>query len=937
MATQRDRFRAYNDEDSMSLDDLLMQIQQPQIDTEAIARQQIEAQIRAQQEAQRQAQIAAEQRAYEEQVYRQAQARQEELRAQNAARLAAEQEAARQAQERAQAQAIAQAEQQARAQAEAQARVQAEARAQQEAQVRAQAEQQRQVVAQQEAQRQAEIQAQRQVEAQQQAERQAQAQRLAEFEAQQQAQIIAEQEATRQVFNQRQPEQPITAQEVINQIAAQPTPVQPTQPAQPIQPAQQAPDKDSIINNLVGQIKARSNTSQWSGGYGADDATKDMARILSSIGITDIKDFGKIDKYEPVQQIGMTFNGQPAQSTGSGFYVMEAVDTGEGTDYVRRDLSPEEAKQVQPTYGVQTGIDEYNQPTYAPVSASNVQVKDGQLVGVTGQTFGNKLTGQAVPVTYSERQKGDFFGGTFEGKGNTGYGVQFDAQGQPIFYTQGASSADPIVKAAIPIASLALAAMGAPSMLGNALLGAGANQVAAGALGGALIGGGTAALTDQDVGKGALLGGAGGALSGYLSGSPTGLTDRGLAIADAKQLAASGIPTGQITEILTTSGYPAAIVNRAIDAIAPTVASIAPVAANNLVITAPSVAPSTIGNVISTIAQQPTITPPVTKPVVTPVIEPTPFTGTITNQPLQNLQISTPAVTPNITDVISAIALQPTPVAQPVVTSVVEPAPTSVEIKTQRPTQQIDPNVLNAVNTALQTNVTKPIETVQITGQSEKPKETPTIANVISAIATPSASAAPPPELVITGQTEKPTVKQTETQPAIPLIMSPTAPTSVPPEPVKPQPEKEKEKSWTAAQLADLARLGLLATTVFGTTDNGPQRFPIVPIPANWKSPTYGTGSTSVAPTQLPPIDFGNRELLRGTQWEKFLDPNYGQVPTPVQFNQPTNMSYDRLMSILGTGRDVLPSQALTINDVISGIQNQYGQTTNSAMGQKPT
>jgi hypothetical protein len=783
MAIQRDGFRAYNYEDGgMSLDDLLMQIQQPQIDTEAIARQQIEAraqaeaQVRAQQEAQRQAQIAAEQRAYEEQVYRQAQARQEELRAQNAARLAAEQQA------------------------------------------------------------------------------------------------IAEQEAARQVFNQRQPEQPITAQEVINQIVAQPTPVQPTQPAQ------QAPDKASIINNLVGQIKARSNTSQWSGGYGADEATKDMARILADTGITDISQFGPI------------------------------------TQQVERVV----------------GYEEWGAPIYQTV---------------TEQTFGNKETGQAVANTYSERQKGDFFGGTFEGKGNTGYGVQFDAQGQPIFYTQGASSADPIVKAAIPIASLALAAMGAPSMLGNTLLGAGANQVAAGALGGALIGGGTAALTDQDVGKGALLGGAGGALSGYLSGSPTGLTDRGLAIADAQQLAASGIPTGQISEILTTSGYPSAIVDRAMNAIAPTVASIAPVAANNLVITAPSVAPSTIGNVISTIAQQPTITPvveptvtpPVTKPVVTPVIEPTPFTGTITNQPLQNLQISTPAVTPNITDVISAIALQPTPVAQPVVTSVVEPAPTSVEITTQKPTQQVAPNILNAVNTALQTNVTKPIETVQITGQSEKPKETPTIANVISAIATPSASTTPPPELVITGQTEKPTVKATETQPAIPLIMSPTAPTSVPPEPVKPQPEKEKEKSWTAAQLTDLARLGLLATTVFGTTDNGPQRFPIVPIPANWKSPTYGTGSTSVAPTQLPPIDFGNRELLRGTQWEKFLDPNYGQVPAPVQFNQPTNMSYDRLMSILGTGRDVLPSQALTINDVISGIQNQYGQTTNSAMGQKPT
>jgi hypothetical protein len=60
----------------------------------------------------------------------------------------------------------------------------------------------------------------------------------------------------------------------------------------------------------------------------------------------------------------------------------------------------------------------------------------------TRNTFGNKLTGQAVPLTYSGRQTGNFFGGTYEGKGNTGYGVQFDEQGNPFFYTQGASSSD---------------------------------------------------------------------------------------------------------------------------------------------------------------------------------------------------------------------------------------------------------------------------------------------------------------------------------------------------------------------------------------------------------------------------------------------------------------------------------------------------------------
>jgi len=192
------------------------------------------------------------------------------------------------------------------------------------------------------------------------------------------------------------------------------------------------------------QILGQGLTSKWSGaGFGSAEANaEDMARILSSIGITDIKQFGKVDKYEPIEQIGMTFNGQPVRGSGSEFYVMDAVDTGDGTDYVRRDLSPEEAQQVKPVYGVPTGYDENTQPTYKTVDIKNIKEKDGQLFGATGETFGNKLTGQEVPVTYGGRQGGDFFGGTYEGKGNTGYGVKFDAQGNPIFYTQGASSSD---------------------------------------------------------------------------------------------------------------------------------------------------------------------------------------------------------------------------------------------------------------------------------------------------------------------------------------------------------------------------------------------------------------------------------------------------------------------------------------------------------------
>jgi len=216
------------------------------------------------------------------------------------------------------------------------------------------------------------------------------------------------------------------------------------QPA-PVGKSAEAPaPKTDYTEALTKQILGQGLTGKWSGeGYGsAEKNAADMAKILSGIGITDIKQFGKVDKYEPVEKIGQTLNGQPVQGSGSDLYIMETVGSGDDAYYARRNLSPEEAEKVKPVYGVQSGIDEYNAPTYQPVNATNVTTKDGRLVGVTGQTFGNKQTGQAVPNTYTERQTGDFFGGTYEGKGNTGYGVQFDAQGNPVFYTQGASSSD---------------------------------------------------------------------------------------------------------------------------------------------------------------------------------------------------------------------------------------------------------------------------------------------------------------------------------------------------------------------------------------------------------------------------------------------------------------------------------------------------------------
>ena len=122
------------------------------------------------------------------------------------------------------------------------------------------------------------------------------------------------------------------------------------------QQATQLEKTNPAAANIKGQILSQGTTDKWKGeGKGsAEKNAEDMAKILAGIGITDIREFGKLP--------------------------------------------------------------------------------DG--------SFGNKLTGQPVPTTYGERQTGNAFGGTFDGKGNTGYRVEFDPSGKPLFYTTGASSSD---------------------------------------------------------------------------------------------------------------------------------------------------------------------------------------------------------------------------------------------------------------------------------------------------------------------------------------------------------------------------------------------------------------------------------------------------------------------------------------------------------------
>ena len=85
--------------------------------------------------------------------------------------------------------------------------------------------------------------------------------------------------------------------------------------------------------------------------------------------------------------------------------------------------------------------------------------ESGETPEHTVTKYYNKETGQELENTYGERQQGNFFGGTYSGKGNTGYGVQFRPDGTPVFYTQGGSSNDlaQIMQMAGPAGQIGLA------------------------------------------------------------------------------------------------------------------------------------------------------------------------------------------------------------------------------------------------------------------------------------------------------------------------------------------------------------------------------------------------------------------------------------------------------------------------------------------------
>ena len=649
------------------------------------------------------------------------------------------------------------------------------------------------------------------------------------------------------------------------------------------------PTKEQTIESLKNQILSQGTTSKWSGeGFGSPEANaKNMAEILQGIGITDIRQFGQVDKYEPVTLIGYELNGKRVQNPSPGVYYYLESNTSDESPYLYRvDLTAEQAKDVKPVYGIATSTDEFG-PVYTPVDSTTVREKDGQLQAVTGKTYGNKVTGQVVPNTYSERQTGNAWGGTFAGSGNTGYRVEFAPDGTPYFYTTGASSKDSFFSDIAPILGLGLmfvpGMQGISASIGSALAPAASAAVQAG-IGNAIVQGVMSEATGGDFLKGAALSGIGSLAGGLQPGFSEALG--GGAVGDIASKALIGgtmseLSGGDFAQGALISGIGAGIDQAKLSAADDYLSSLpgghgpysdAPVDMSDF-----DVAPPVIDT---------TFAPDYSLSVGAPVI---PEMGA------QGIQV------PTINEVIDVVN-QPVDYSLPIPGSGIG---------------LVMPTAPNLDSMGGGQGITVPVSGGTLTEAGVIPETyVPVLGDEQSFINQP----APNVEIVI-------------------------------PESPAPQQDQPTEPKDISSNLAILdvvkALVPTLVTAAIAEQVQNKQEepaqtgFPILPVPSDWRSPEY-----SMAFTPSVPIDFGTRELLRGTQFENpqitapnayslsnlintlnmgsvpFVQQNYEFNPAPLevpdilqQFNVAPTVG---MTDIIGN----LNNQPVSISDIIAGIQS---------------
>ena len=349
-----------------------------------------------------------------------------------------------------------------------------------------------------------------------------------------------------------------------------------------------------------------------------------------------------------------------------------------------------------------------------------------------------------------------------------------------------------LLAAAAPVVGLAASTVGLPFISG--LLG-GATGLTGSALAGATgatIGGGTTALaggTGQDILKGALLGGAASygasALDNYLATGSTadvGITDRQLAIADAKQLAAQGLSQNQIADILSSIGYNEVMVDSAIRATGLTSATLPTSTATNVVNVTGTATPSiSTGGLLSSLVPTTSTTPTVTNAGTVNV------TGTSTPQQVDqsvlnliNSQLASNVSTPANLANVQITANRPAS-AQEITNAILATVPnvTVQQAQTQAQVlitsgQNLTTNDLVSAVSSVSPNITNNVAEQIITSTNSN-----AIPSVVNSLASVAASTIPSVATqTITGKRE-PSITSDITAATIPLIQ-PSTPLTLP-------------------------------------------------------------------------------------------------------------------------------------------------------------
>lgn len=519
------------------------------------------------------------------------------------------------------------------------------------------------------------------------------------------------------------------------------------------------------------------------------------------------------------------------------------------------------------------------------------------------QDYLYKLPSQNIGKTLSKEDDVQIF----EEVGTSGpyiYYQPYDAYGKktgdPIAINANQQIGQDFVKAAVMFGSVVGAAPLSAAIAGAA---PGLSTAAVQGLTGAAIGGGGTLLTGgsvKDAIRNALV--AGGLSYGAASladklGTPTGKveTDKSLAFNDARQLADAGLSSSQIKDILNLSGYDNAVITRTFNVLGN-------VPGDTMLVTAPPVPPppsagTTAGVTGGLLASQPTTQAPVAALAPAPAPAPAPSQSVVVTAPppatgLQYALANGMTATQYYQNIKNWFAANPNA--------------TQAQIQAQKDQYGVTDE---DINTALNRNI-------EVTGP-RPPAPPPVVippAPVTPGLLTPTTPTAP--QVPGTGQNLEVVAERPKT-PVIPFtpIEQPIIPAPITPTPIEiPKVVADKDKITAKDVINTIGAAATLAAAAGAAAGTDRPSFGVVPVPSDWRTPTYGGGAGQWP--GLTPIDFGSRQLLRGTQWEKYLQPN--------------QVSYVDLFKVL----QGIPGQPVNINDVITRIQGQYGQTNPGAVGE---